>query len=311
MKTNNIFYIMAVSLAVIVGGCVDDYTDANPPHQKDAPAIRVTTTNSSSQIVRENQVNAYQTEPEAFVVYGQATTFTVTVIDAPGIVSTASVTSSVPDFGTVAIDEGSLSALQGAEQGSFKFTFTPNPDLSSDEDRSFNLTVKVSDSQKDEKNEDAPKTTSLTIPVTIVSPCVSSGIQPGYYKVSAATGNIDGGTPFTLQDLRETMVSEIVVEVSEDRPGLYTFNEVTGGVWPAFYSGRANPKLKVNLCGNTITGHVGDVSTGVGTTAQRTFTLNGSLNGDGTITMTWSYKRDTGGATPANPAKGTYTLTHL
>ena len=49
-------------------------------------------------------------------------------------------------------------------------------------------------------------------------------------------------------------------------------------------------------------------ATGAGTAAARTFTITGVLNPDGTIDVTWSYVRNDG-ATPANPAKGTYTLT--
>ena len=85
------------------------------------------------------------------------------------------------------------------------------------------------------------------------------------------------------------------------------FNEITGGVWPAFYSGRANPALQVDLCGTTISGREGAVTAGAGSATARIFTIAGTQNGDGTITINWSYARVTG-VTPANPAKGTYTL---
>ncbi len=137
---------------------------------------------------------------------------------------------------------------------------------------------------------------------------VSSSIAEGNYLVTAASGNLDGGDPYELPDLVAFGGKNIIVAISQDRPGVYTMNEVTAGIWPLFYSGRANPELKVDVCGNTITGREGYSTAGAGTVAARTFTLNGTVNDDSTIDMSWSYVRDDG-TTPVDPAQGSYTLT--
>lgn len=305
------YYKFSFALAGMftLAACVDDYTDYNPPHALDAPTLRVSASGSSQALVSV-AANKYQSTYEAYVGLGTPTEFTVSVIDAPGKVGSVSVEPSVPEFGTVTIDEASVTALKGKEQGEFRFVYTPNPDLEEGDDRPLNLVVTVSDSQLNEEGESSAQTTTLTIPTVIGTPCFSSTITPGNYIVTEASGNLDGGDTYALPDLVATAESNIVVSIEQDRPGVYTFDEVTAGIWPLFYSGRANPELQVDVCGNTITGREGHSTAGAGTAAARTFTLNGTVNEDGTIDMTWSYQRDDG-ATPANPAQGSYTLTRI
>lgn len=295
-------YVWLAASLFVWAACVDDYTEYNAEHPLDAPALRVGASGANQAVVTV-PVNQYQNTFNAYVGLGTPVEFTISVIDAPGKVASVSVAPSVPDFGTVTLDDASVVALKGKENGSFKFVYTPNPDLTAGDDRPLNLVVTVTDSQEGEN----AKTTTLTIPTIIGSPCFSSTITAGNYLVTAASGNLDGGDTYELPDLVEAGASNIVVKIVQNRPGVYTIDEVTGGIWPLFYSGRANPELQVDVCGNTITGRVGQVTAGAGTVAARTFTLNGTINSDNSITMTWSYVRDDG-TTPLNPAQGTYTL---
>ena len=303
-------YILLILLLLGITSCVDDYTDANPPAKLDAPTLRLSG-NGSNQKIFTVPVNAYQNTYEAYVTYGGPVEFIVSVIDAPGKVGSVTVSPSVPDFGTVTIDDASVAALVGKETGDFKFTFTPNPALPDQADRELNLVVDLSDSQLNPNGEAEPKTTRLTLPISL-SKCLDEQLEEGLYVVTAASGNLDGGLAFTLDDLKaDGGVDEILVEVSMDRPGLYTINEVTGGCWPVYYSGRANPELKVDLCGSAITGHEGALTAGTPPGPERTFTINGKLNSDGTVDIAWSYERTDPVPTPANPAKGTYTMAKL
>lgn len=290
--------------------CVDDYTDANPPAKLDAPTLRLSAS-GSNQKLETVPVNAYQNTYVAYLTYEGTAEYTVSVIDAPGKVGAVSVVSSAPENGTLTIDNASVAGLLGQEQGSFKFTFTPSTSLPDFADRPLNLVITVTDSQVSQDGEAAPKTTTLTLPTNLVK-CFNEELEEGRYVVTEASGNLDGGAPFTLDDLKvDGEVDEILVDVAMDRPGLYTVDEVTGGVWPVYYDGRANPALKVDLCGTTISGHEGDLSAGELPGPVRTFTIDGTVNGDGTVDITWSYERSDGVATPANPAKGTYTITKL
>src|SRR5687767_6879955 len=163
MKTTS---LLILSLLVLVS-CADDYTDANPKPRLDAPTIRISGTGSNQKILTI-PTNRFQSNNVAYVSYGAPVEFTVTVVDAPGKVSEVSVTPSVPEFGTVTLNSSTVTALQGQEQGEFKFTFTPNPALPDESDRPLNLVVTVTDSQTDEEGEANAKTTTLTLPTTLV-----------------------------------------------------------------------------------------------------------------------------------------------
>jgi len=303
-------YLIILLLFLSVTSCVDDYTDANPPAKLDAPTLRISAS-GSNQKIETVPVNAYQSTYVAYQTYDGPVEYTVSVIDAPGKVGAVSVEGSVPDFGTVTLDDASVNALIGQEVGSFKFTYTPNPSLTDGADRALNLVINVSDSQLSQDGESSPKTTTLTLPTTLAK-CIDEQLEEGLYVVTEASGNLDGGVPYTLDDLKtDAGVDEILVEVTVDRPGLYTVDEVTGGVWPVYYTGRANPALKVDFCGTTLSGHAGELTAGTAPGPLRTFTIDGVVNGDGTIDITWSYERTDGAATPADPAKGTYTITKL
>ncbi len=306
----NKIFLYILGLLFVTASCVDDYTDANPPRQLDAPTLRISASGSNQKLLTVT-VNPYQKTYLAYVQYGGPVEYTVSVIDAPGLVGGVTVSPSVPEFGSVTVDDASVAALIGKEKGDFKFTFTPSATLPDMSDRSFNLVVDVSDSQLNPSGESAAKTSRLTMPTNLVS-CLGEQLEEGLYVVTEASGNLDGGAAYTLDDLKaDGGVEEILVEVSMDRPGLYTVDEVTGGVWPVYYSGRANPALKVDLCGTAVSGHEGEVSAGALPGPVREFTIDGVINGDGTVDITWSYERTDGVATPANPAKGTYTITKL
>jgi hypothetical protein len=297
--------ILLIMGVFVYTSCVDDYTDANPPHLLDAPTFRVSAT--GAQVLSTVPVNQFQNGYELLLTYDEPVEVTVSVIDAPGKIGDVTATASVPDFATTELDEASVNAAQGKTSGEFKFTIIPNSDIEDRVDLTFNVVITVSDMQKDEKGEASPLTTTMTIPVTLVA-CLTEGLA-GDYIVTDASGNLDGGTAYTLDDIEaDAGVSEIPVTITEVRPGRFTIDEVTGGVWPVYYSGRANPALDVDFCGTDINGHPGAVTAGAG--PFRTFTIDGTDNGDGTITISWSYVRDDA-PTPANPAMGTYTLTKV
>lgn len=305
----NFFAMMICSLVTIA--CVDDYTEANQPHQLDAPSLTVSATAGANQLVRQVPVNPFQLNYEAYVGYGGTSEFSVNVQRAPGKVASVNVAPSIPEYGTVTLNDGSVTALAGKTQGAFTFTFTPNPALVGTADRKFDLVITVTDSQLDTRTgESSPQATVVTLPTTMAKAgCFGTGITPMIYRVTSATGNFDGGTTYTIDDIEADLGGPVLVNVSMVRAGRYTFNEISGGIWPVYYSSRANPALDIDLCGTTITGHEGAVTAGSGTTA-RLFTITGTLNDNGTITINWSYVR-TNGSTPASPAMGTYTLSPL
>jgi len=304
-----IFYIAGVALAM--GACtLPDVKTINPPALLDAPAFNITPTPSTTNGMAGGKTGYNgNTIGISYLAYGSSTDFAIDVVDAPGKVSDVTSSISVPEYGTVAVDASSLASLKGQTTGSTKVTVVAEADPDGKGlDRSCNLVFNVSDSQKDTESAGNPKTASITWPSVLVR-CAWDGLPVGDYQVTAASGNFDGGTAYDLSTIETDNGGPIYVTIAMTRPGLYTMNEVTGGIWPIYYSTRANPALSVDGCPTQIYGHVGSVTTGAGTTSTRVFTLNGTVNNDGTITMTWSYTRTQG--TPASPAQGTYTLTKI
>jgi hypothetical protein len=305
---NKILFFIAAA-AFVVGACVDDYTDANPPGQLDAPTLRFSGA-AGTQKIETVPVNAYQSTYRAYATYGEPVEFNVSVIDAPGRVASVTVAPSVPEYGTVSLNDASVSGLIGQEKGDFKFTFTPNPALPDVSDRAMNLVVTVTDSQLDQEGQALPKATTLTIATSLVA-CIAEGIEEGTYVITEASGNLDGGDPYTLDDLKTDGEAEfITVEITKERPGLYTFDEITGGVWPVYNPGRANPEIGIDFCTNSFRAHEGQDTAGDPPGPVRQFAVEGTLNANGTITVTWSYELISG-TTPDDPAKGTYTLTKM
>lgn len=302
--------IIFMTVLALAAGCVDDYTEYNASSGLDAPALRISAS-GDNQVLEEAVLNNFQTATNAYLTYGAPIEFTVSVVDAPGKIGSITVESSVPEFGTVTVDEASVAALQGQEKGEFRFTFTPSEELPNklSEDKVFNLIVTVSDVQQNEDGEAASKSTTLTLPTVLGAPCLSDGILPGAYLVIDASGNLDGGEPFTLESLEADFGEQLVVNITRERPGAFELDDATAGIWPLYYSGRAIPELMVDLCESVITDREGANVTAPGSPAARTFTMNGTNNEDGTITINWSYVRDDG-TTPENPAQGTYTLKH-
>lgn len=297
---------LTIMLVVVLAfsACVDDFTDYQPARALDAPTLRVSGT-SSRHLTTTVSINPFQNTPVAYVLYGEPVTFEVSVIDAPGKVADVTISSAIEEFATVELNEASVTQLQGSETGTFSFTVIPAADLPDMADRTTNISITVSDGQEGENS----RSTTVTLPVTLTTGCFSTGIVPGNYQVSEASGNIDAGAGYTIDDLVDVSGEFPTVTITQDRPGLYTLNEVTAGIWPLFYPGRANPVVKFDLCGNAISGHAEATTAGGGTVNERVFTLNGTLNEDGSITINWSYVRTAG--TPANPAQGSYTLTRI
>ena len=147
----------------------------------------------------------------------------------------------------------------------------------------------------------------MTVPTILVA-CVSEAVAEGVYVVTAASGNLDGGDPYTLDDIKtDGEVDEVTVELSTERPGLITIDDATAGVWPVYYSGLVTPEIQLDACGQTLKGHEGATAVGEDPDPVSDFTVDALVNADGTITVTWSYAR-VNGATPDTPAKGTYTI---
>jgi len=302
--------LQIITLALLGGACtLPDVKKFNPPSLLDGPAYNITPTGDNQGMANGKVGYNGNAIGISYLAYGSSTDFVIDVVDAPGKVSDVTSSISVPDYATVTVDATSLATLKGQTTGTTKVTVVTEADPDGKGlDRSCNLVFNVSDSQKDTEANGNPKTATTTWPTVLVK-CAYGDLEAGTYQVTAAAGNLDGGTAYDLTTIEADNGGHIYVVVTRTRPGLYVLNEVTGGIWPIYYSTRANPALSVDVCPSVISGRLGAVTTGAGTTSTRVFTLNGTVNSTTSISMTWSYTRTQG--TPASPAQGTYTLTKI
>lgn len=304
-----------VTLALLGSACtLPDVKTLNPPHLLDGPAFNITPSGSGQATANGAKGYNGNTLGITYLTFGSTTDFAVDVVDCPGKVSDLSASLSSFYAQSVTVDAASLASLKGQATGSSKVTVVAanDPDGTGGEWPS-NLAISVTDSQKDPEASGSPITATVQWPIALVK-CLSTGITTGTYQVTAASGVLDSGSPYfgtayTLADIESDNGGPVYVTITAPRPGRYTFDEVTGGIWPIYFSGRARPTLGVNLCDQTVSDNGTFNIAGSGSTARR-FTLSGTLNNDGTITMTWSYIRIAGG-TPTSPANGTYTLTKI
>ena len=239
-------------LTTMAVGCVDEYYEANPPRLLDAPFIYSVTV--SEDTITDNT----------------ATTITANVVDAPGILDSVAV--SVVDelnqpFGTVEVVE----SLSGETSGNLVLRFTA-PD-----DRGGVATVcfEVFDKQKDHEGELARKGSGQKCEEIFVY-CPS---DLGSTYTSIASGNYgdgSGGSAGTYSDLQST------VTFTDMGAGVYGVDDITFGLYPVAYQDTA-PAGKVSDECNTIKGDPMNKDQ-----YDDPITINGQVNADGTISITWS-----------------------
>ena len=251
---------------LLFSSCVDDYQDANPPRPLDGPYFTL----SALGDVLETPANGN------FIAAGQTISFTLHVIDCPGGIDSVGVSIDEDGTGTAVVDQASLSAVLGSSKGEVLVNFTAVADVAEETDLAISITLYDGQQPIDWHGStiDYRKSSMVTYDVTLIS-CASTGLAGEYNSVANGFfGDGDGGPDASYSDLQ----AEIVI--AEIRPGLYEIDDMTFGLYPQLYGDDPVPG-QVNLCGTGITDrgdtdHYGDP-----------FTITGTLNGDGTVNLSW------------------------
>lgn len=165
MKINNKL-ILFILMGLTIVACVDDYEDANPAPGLDAPLSVLT--------VEKDTVDG-----------GETITWSIQVVDAPGgIDSVGYITTD--DKGTVTVDESSVNAARGQEEGVITGTFTA-PFNAREE---FTLTLEVYDMQADDMQKKYTLTEELYIEPAFDDATITD--------VTASDGEVSLGESTTL-----------------------------------------------------------------------------------------------------------------
>ena len=258
--------IFAAVILLLLGSCVDDYQDANPPRPKDGPYFTL----SASGDVLETPADGN------FIGAGQSIILTLHVIDCPGGIDSVGVTFNEDSLGTAVVDQASLSAVKGNIQGQVLVNFTAINDVAEETDLVISVTLYDGQQPVDWHGRiiEYRKSSAETYDVTVVV-CTSTGLAGEFNSVANGfSGDGAGGPDAPYSDLQAE------ITITEIRPGLYEIDDMSFGFYPQL-NGDSKVPGQVDLCGSDIsdrgdTDHYGDP-----------FTISGTLNGDGTVDLTW------------------------
>jgi hypothetical protein len=260
------YLILATVILVLLGSCVDNYQDANPPRPKDGPYFIL----SASGDVLETLENGN------FIGTNQTIVFTLHVISCQGGIDSIGITVNEEDLGTAVVDEASLTAAKGKIQGEITVNYTTISQVQEETDLEISITLYDGqpeihwNGRKIEYRKSATESYEVTLVV-----CTSTGLAGEYNSIADGYfGDGSGGPDAAYSDLQAE------ITITEIRPGLYLIDDMSFGLYPQLYGDQAVPG-RVDLCGNDIsdkgdTDHYGDP-----------FTISGTLNVDGTVNLTW------------------------
>ncbi len=260
------YLILTTVILALLGSCVDNYQDANPPRALDGPFFTLSTGGD----VLETAENGN------FIGADQTIVFTLNVINCPGGIDSVGVTVNEEDLGTAVVDAASLSAASGNIQGEVTVNYTTVSQVL--EETELEIDVTLYDGQQEidwfGQTIEYRKSATESYDVTLVV-CTSTGLAGDYNSVADGNfGDGAGGAGTAYTDLQAD------ISITEIRPGLYLIDDMTFGLYPQLY-GDATVPGRVDLCGVDIsdkgdTDHYGDP-----------FTISGILNGDGSVNLTW------------------------
>jgi hypothetical protein len=271
MKTK---WLTIILLLFMISSCkVDDYTDANPPHPKDGPAGYLSV-GSDAIIDTETDGNTYTYVP----VNGTAT-FAIDVVDAPGQIDSVSAVLS-KELGEVSID---LSA-QGEVEGLVTVTYTAGSVFSTGANTAGNedIAIGIFDAQSPRKSAAFAPDRIKTVNAT----CFSSRPLVGFYDTVTSGFDSETGSNYTnLEGVVEFRINAGGV----NHPGFYRLTDGSFGLYPE--QGFAANLINVTVCDNAIT-NANEEFAGL---------FSGTLNADGTISITWSNTFGDTGTTVMTP----------
>ncbi|MDX2247756.1 MAG: hypothetical protein SF052_13310 [Bacteroidia bacterium] len=170
--------IIGVGIFCLLIGCVDDFSEANPPRPLDSPFF----------ILSTNQTTLRS---------DQTAELTLSVVDAPGKID--SVDFFLPEGkGTVTLDAASFNSEKGKEKGTFKGIFTPADNT----EGAVTITVTLYDAQEDQNRKSHVETVNLTVKFACTGKDISGTYDTESCEDSVKKVTINAsGDQFNLSDL--------------------------------------------------------------------------------------------------------------
>ena len=262
------FYIYMVITSLLFS-CVDDYEDANPPRRFDGPAPFVSYVG--------DEIVAADTDDDTYVWVpnGGTARIQISVSDAPGKLNEVgyrlSNSQRPEDWGTVSFE--GFDAVKGQETGSFIVVYTA-PTLDGDSEFSValeNLTIVVSDAQSPAKSIDV-ELPAMRTQFSPGSDCFSNENLVGFYR--SVNSGYDSIANESFTDLVDTV--EVYIRPNGiESPGYYRLSDGSFGLYEV--QGGANNFINMEVCGSAV----------VNADEEFEDNFSGTINDDGTLSITW------------------------
>lgn len=261
MNIRNIYLrtLLSIFTAITLFSCVDDFEDANPPRLLDGPfgfpklegAELISTTDLDNTAIN-------------FLPLNSEAQISVSIVDAPGVIESATYSLNnivQPEpLGTLSLD---ISGVKDKEKGTLVATYTTG-DVPGDE----TITITVVDRQG--KKQD------YTFEVRIANTdCFSNTDLSGFYNTVASGFNSEAGADYTNLEYTTQLYFR---PGTSDNPGYYRMRNASFGLYAE--QGYSEPFANLTVCGNQI-------STPEPIGADQ-LEYTGTVNGDGTISISWS-----------------------
>ena len=262
---------MAIALGVILSSCEYNIEDANPPRPADGPAGIAATPTGDTFTATDTSDDEW-----TYVTKGGVITFSIDIVDAPGLISSIDVTlaNSVQpeDLGTVTT---SLGTAEGNSVGTVTVTYTAG-NVVGDE----TITIVVGDGQ------DPSKTLTFNYPTIRIADtdCFTDQLLTGFYDT--VTDGHDGLSGLDFTGLTSSV--EIYLR-GDNHPGKYRFSDGSFGLYGE--QGYGGNFIHVYMCDNQVVD------------ADEEFAGNytGTISADGVLTITWSNTYGDSGVTVMTP----------
>lgn len=245
-------------MAVVIASAactVDDYQDANPLRPKDGPAGFLKTPGGEAIVDTETNGDKF-----TYIPINKTSIFRADMVDVPGLIDSVGV--------RLAANKGSVTSIgldaKGSATGLVTVTYTA-PGTATTED----VTINIFDAQQPRKSVSLVPSRVKVINTN----CFASRPLVGFYKT--VTSGFDSETGTNYSNL-EAEVEFRINAGGVNHPGRYRLTDGSFGLYPL--QGFANNFINVVFCGNNVLD------------ADEEFAgkFTGTLNIDGTISITWS-----------------------
>jgi hypothetical protein len=282
-------------LLVVMASCVDEYTDAQRPKTLDGPQIYVVAPDGSTVTSRRATGTGFESPAVTYILKGQPTTFTVNVIDAPGLIDRVTVSLS-DTLKSHTIEAQNFTTVKGKTSGSFEVVYTPHPDdpAATYDDGIITLSITVIDAQN-------KSTGPQTVRVRAI-PCIPSINLAGWWKATASGEtsepfldgthnedmtytNLNTNNKFQIRFSGGTAAQNAYAQANEHGAQIM-IPDITFGLWPK--QGFAPVTARLRFCGSTLT-EVRSASLSANTLFSASWAISGQVNEDGTITIEWEH----------------------